>query len=177
MGVPLVLCGECGKRASPVMGDVISQRGDWDDRLFYLCECGAYVGANVNTGLAMGKPAGPETRAARARCHRDFDRLWKGRIMNREAAYRWLAEKMDLDRMTCHIGRFGVAQCERVTRLTNAFMEGLSAEQIEAARAVETESGGRSKLGGKKASRKSGKTRLSRLGAETRDRASRHGMG
>lgn len=65
-------------------------------------------------GSPMSKPANKETRAARVRAHRIFDRLWKVGGWTRTQAYKWMAKAMDLTEEEAHIGQLDREQCERL---------------------------------------------------------------
>jgi ssDNA-binding Zn-finger/Zn-ribbon topoisomerase 1 len=94
-----------------------SQRfgGNW----FYGCsrfpECDGAHGAHQSDGAPLGVPADKPTKAARIRAHTVFNQLFEGRgRMTRSQAYRWLAKKLHMTADECHIGRFNLAQCDRV---------------------------------------------------------------
>ena len=55
-----------------------------------------------------------------------FDPLWKyGRFRgHRNAAYGWLAQKMDIPVEKTHIGMFDVDQCRRAIRIVQNEMKG-----------------------------------------------------
>jgi hypothetical protein len=155
MARPVATCGECGKLAGPVMGSAIfDNRRDMDDKIFFLCVCGAYCGSHQGSGTPLGKPAGPKTRLARRNAHYDFDRIWKGGLMGRNEAYAWLAARLGIDPFHCHIG--------------------LSDKQIAAARAHEAKGGRSAYRKGKDPSLKDRKSRMSRLRQDARNRSPRY---
>lgn len=85
--------------------------GDWP--LIWFCRrCGASVSCHANTDIPMGFMATRETRQARSRAHKAFDKLWIKGYMDRTRAYLWLSESMGMQRKDCHISHFGVDQCE-----------------------------------------------------------------
>ena len=71
----------------------------------YLCSAHA-------DGRPMGVPADQPTRAARARLHAVFDRLWTSGKLTRAQAYTFLAAVTDLSKDQAHISRFDKATCE-----------------------------------------------------------------
>lgn len=67
-------------------------------------------------------PCDEETASERRRTHAVFDPLWKGGTArcvfgNRNPAYRWLAEEMEIDVKHCHIGMFSAEQCRQARSL------------------------------------------------------------
>lgn len=115
------ICVECDQTASLVSGArVYPHRPDLHGRIFYQCDCGAYVGCHPGTAVALGRPAGRETRRLRSLAHELFDPFWKpadGSRSNsgaRSRAYRWLADELGLPVEECHIGWFDAAMCRRV---------------------------------------------------------------
>lgn len=90
---------------------------DWP--FIYLCTnkvCGASVGVHSGTNHPLGTLADEATKAARKRAHAAFDPLWKSKKMKRGEAYKWLADKMDLERWRCHISWFDVGLCNQVVK-------------------------------------------------------------
>lgn len=119
-------CPECG-------GDLILRSGKHG--VFYGCvgfpSCSGTHGANRSTGEPLGTPVTREVKAHRVAAHKAFDRLWQGakrkglsnlvaRQKARTAAYLWMAESMDLTPEDAHIGKFTIAQCDRLIELVNA---------------------------------------------------------
>jgi len=124
------VCVECGRLAERVKGDrIYPHRADLHRKSFYRCECGAYVGCHPFTRIALGKPAGPATRAARNEAHRSFDALWRRKMdrdgcdqtQARNAAYAWLAEQMGLEPGCCHIGWMTADEARRVVEVCAPF--------------------------------------------------------
>lgn len=113
-----VHCGECG--APMVLRD--SRFGK-----FYGCSrypvCKGTHGAHPD-GSPLGLPADCATRRARILAHEEFDRLWKGGTMKRNAAYRWLSEQMGMPRRECHIGSFDADTCLVVVQIIRRAKEG-----------------------------------------------------
>ncbi len=83
--------------------------------------CDTYVGCHRGTERPLGTMAGATVRLARRKAHRAFDAIWRTNRLTREAAYRRLGDFMGLCVDACHIGRFDVAQCERVLTWAESF--------------------------------------------------------
>lgn len=93
-------------------------QGDWP-RVWFCRNCRATVSCHPGTNYPMGKMATTETRRARYRAHKYFDKIFrKHKIMSRTDAYFWLANVMHVPRNQCHISHFNVEQCERVVELS-----------------------------------------------------------
>jgi hypothetical protein len=119
-------CPYCRKPAVCVPGTVIyPHRADLSGLYYWHCApCDAYVGCHRagagkgNDGrVPLGRLANPELRRAKQRAHAAFDPMWRNRTMSRSAAYIWLAQKMRIPGVQCHIGMFDVAQCEQVSAI------------------------------------------------------------
>lgn len=128
-------CAECaggGRVAIAGAGDIYPNRPDlWrhDDgekRFFWRCgQCGGYCGIHRGTLKPLGRPAGPETRAARQAAHAAFDPLWqrRQRISNlskataRGRGYKWLADQLGIERKACHIADMDAAMARRVVEI------------------------------------------------------------
>ncbi len=116
--VSLKHCQHCGCEASLVRGDVIyPHRPDLSEKLFYLCQCGAYVGTHPGTENPLGRPSNAELRKAKATAHALFDPLWKTGEMGRKAAYKWLAAQLGILPSETHIGWFDLETCNRAIEI------------------------------------------------------------
>jgi hypothetical protein len=120
------ICVECGSLAERVKGDrIYPHRPDLHVKSFYLCQCGAYVGCHPFTRIALGRPAGAETRKARNAAHEAFDRLWRRKMERdgcaqneaRGAAYGWLAGKLGVEATRCHIGWMDAPTARQVVQI------------------------------------------------------------
>lgn len=69
-------------------------------------------------------PADAQTRAARSKAHAHFDVLWRSGRFTRAEAYRQLQLWMGLPEAQAHIGRFSLAQCERLLALLEGPLPG-----------------------------------------------------
>lgn len=124
-------CGECGKPAGLVNGELIyPHRSDLHEKPFWRCSaCGAYVGCHDGTYRAKGTPCGPETRAARIAAHAAFDILWQRKMARdgvskgraRAAAYAWLSEQLGLPPEQTHIGMMDAATALRVIEVCRPY--------------------------------------------------------
>lgn len=111
-----MICPYCSKPAEYVDSDVIYGQSYG---MIYLCRpCNAYVGVHEGTNRPLGTLADEKTRWWRKKAHRHFDHIWKGKSMNRKAAYSWLAEKLGINVNDCHIAMFDAVMCERVVGLS-----------------------------------------------------------
>jgi hypothetical protein len=130
-------CVECGGRGRPVSGDVVyPHRTHLHKKIFYLCDCGAYVGSHEKSGEPLGYPCGYDSRRARNRAHAAFDPLWECKLFpDRRAAYAWLASAMGIDPLICHIAKMGLSDSNRVTRLCEEYWNDHATEKKKAARA------------------------------------------
>lgn len=122
-------CPECG--ATMVLRTTTKfQDANGQPRKFWGCSrfpaCRASHGAHAD-GTPLGIPADAETKAARMAAHEAFDlATWRSGRMGRNAAYRWLANRLGLTREECHIGRFDKVQCGRVIELAEAYLRRVS---------------------------------------------------
>lgn len=93
---------------------------------FYGCtrypECDGAHGCHPD-GKPLGTPADRATKAARIRAHDAFDTLYKSGRMTRKDAYRWLQTAMGMTKEECHIGRFTIAECDRVVSTVNTLIQ------------------------------------------------------
>ena len=124
--VPTV-CQFCGCSVELVNNSEIygKEFGDWP--YAYRCEnwnadCGAYVGLHPNTDIPLGTLADKKLRTARNQNKKLFLELTDG--IDRNAAYSWLAEQMQLSAAECHFGLFDVDQCVRAGAICRSFLGG-----------------------------------------------------
>lgn len=84
----------------------------------YVCShypaCDSYVGVHQGTALPKGSLADRSLRKKRILAHQTFDQIWKHGILNRQDAYRWLADKFCLEIWQAHIGNFSDYMCEQL---------------------------------------------------------------
>ena len=124
-----VRCPECGAKMKLRFTDKYPNRRAKQRRprpkptksAFYGCstwpDCDGTHGAHAD-GKPFGIPANKETKGARTRAHAAFDYLWQDKhgefFQERGEAYKWLAERMELDADDAHIGSFDKQQCEQL---------------------------------------------------------------
>lgn len=113
-----VICPYCGKRAEYIDSASIYHGRSYG--MIYLCRaCDAYVGVHDGTDIPKGSLANAELRYWRRLAHAAFDPMWQsGRFYHRRnAAYSWLAEKMELPKESTHIGMFDTLACKKVINI------------------------------------------------------------
>lgn len=118
---PAPICPYCSHPAVLLKGSQMPFRGNaaYDDRYFWVCEpCNAWVGCHKGGNRAFGELANRHVRRLRREVHHAFDPIWeadqgrgRSRFQSREKAYRWLADKLGIDREACHIGMFDETAC------------------------------------------------------------------
>lgn len=123
----LVICQYCGKRAELITGKTLfphleNLHGKW----FWRCEsCKAHVGCHQKTTVPMGTLAKVELRALRSKVHKVFDQKWqrkrksRGSRKARHAAYKWLADQLNINPTQCHIGLFDEEMCRNALEVIN----------------------------------------------------------
>ena len=125
MPVPTA-CSCCGGQVELVENSLIyngHSYGCWP--YAYLClDCRAYVGLHPDTDLPLGTLADEPLRKARNSCKQPFERIWRGGLMTRKNAYRWLASCMGMTADECHFGLFNVEQCEQARRHCEQYLAG-----------------------------------------------------
>lgn len=112
------ICRYCGGVIRLVPAEVVyrgsSDRLGMKNEKIYQCQnCNARVGCHKGTNRPLGNVANEVLRLKRIETHQVFDSFWKRRGMSRTAAYKWLAEKMNLSAETAHIGGFEMDQCQQ----------------------------------------------------------------
>ncbi|MFM7682051.1 MAG: zinc-finger-containing protein [Bacteroidota bacterium] len=93
------------------------------DKKFIQCTMDSdhYVGT-YRRGLSLGRLADRALRQKKMEAHAAFDSLWENKIFkSRDAAYVWLASKMNLPKEETHFGMFDEKQCEKAIRIINRF--------------------------------------------------------
>jgi hypothetical protein len=116
------MCQYCGELSRQVTGkEIYPHRRDLWGNIFYQCEpCSAYVGCHPRSNRPLGILANAELRKAKSAAHRAFDELWRDGWMSRTAAYKWLAEALNITHDKCHIGLFDVETCDKTISLSSA---------------------------------------------------------
>jgi hypothetical protein len=93
------------------------------DKKFIQCTMDSdhYVGT-YRRGLSLGRLADRSLRQKKMEAHAVFDPLWENMVFkSRDAAYVWLASKMNLPKEETHFGMFDEKQCEKAIRIINRF--------------------------------------------------------
>ena len=109
-----VICRYCGGKIIKTTTRALYPKGN---ESIYLCvNCNAYVGC-YRDGRPMGKVANTVLRLMRQETHRVFDRFWHKKGWSRSAAYRWLAQAMNLPGDRAHIAQMELDECQRVIQL------------------------------------------------------------
>lgn len=93
----------------------------------YACShypaCDAYVSVFPNSRVPMGTLANSALRRKRIQAHQTFDQIWKRRILTRDQAYRWLADRFGLSKEQAHIAQFSDYMCEQVIQESQKVLE------------------------------------------------------
>ncbi|EPG7067884.1 zinc-finger-containing protein [Serratia marcescens] len=111
---------------------------DWP--YVYLCDsCAAYVGLHPFTAIPLGTLADEPTRKARKECKPYFERLFNRKLkvsgltvpqrfetMDRNGAYSWLADQMQIPVAECHFGWFNIEQCQKAKAICISFFSTLT---------------------------------------------------
>lgn len=110
-------CPHCAGGVELVNNAAIYGRsyGEWP-WVYHCTRCDAYVGLHPFTSIPLGTLATKPIREARKQAKAAFNPLWrsgKGSI-SRSGAYAWLAGELGMPPNQCHIGWFGVEQCQAV---------------------------------------------------------------
>ena len=71
----------------------------------------------------MGKVANTVLRLNRQFTHQVFDNFWKERGWTRSAAYRWLAQSLQIPEERAHIGMMEMDECDAVIRLCRDYKD------------------------------------------------------
>lgn len=115
------ICRYCGGKIIKSKSRVLYGRGS---ETIYLCTmCNAYVGCYRGTDIPMGRVANTVLRLKRQETHQVFDAFWKKQNWTRSAAYRWLAQSLQVPEGDAHIGMMEMDGCERVIRLCREYKQ------------------------------------------------------
>ena len=114
----IIRCPYCSKKANLVTGDVIYGDSNYKaiNRYYYRCpddKCDAHVSAHSVTMEPNGPLANRALRSLRMQVHKTFDPIWSSGHMTRTKAYIWLAKKMNMPRVDCHIAKFDADLCHK----------------------------------------------------------------
>jgi hypothetical protein len=113
-------CVHCGNECRKTDGkEIYPHRKDLHSLVFFKCDpCDARVGAHKNSGKPLGYAANSETQRARSYVHSILDPIWKkARTRSaRSVVYKYLSQKMGIDRKKTHVGMFDIEQCRQAWR-------------------------------------------------------------
>ena len=119
--VVIMQCPECGSEMILRQTNKFKYKNG-EPRKFYGCSkwpnCKGTHGADPQ-GNPLGIPGDHETKKMRIKAHDIFESLWKTKstFLTKGEAYNWLAGRMGIANIDCHIGRFDKEQCEKVIKL------------------------------------------------------------
>lgn len=121
-----IRCPYCGRPAILRDASYVYGSNSYGGRV-YVCShypaCDSYVGVLSGTNLPKGSLANSALRKKRVQAHQIFDQIWKQGILNRQDAYRWLAEKFCLERRYAHIGEFSDYMCDQLIQEASKVLE------------------------------------------------------
>ena len=86
----------------------------------YICEnypkCDAFVGTHHGKTKPLGTLADSKLRNKRKETHSLFDQLWRGKnkIMGRGKAYKYMAEKLNIEQKRAHIAMLTYEECNNL---------------------------------------------------------------
>ena len=112
-------CPYCSSYSVLRSADGIYRCNDKNTRLYVCCRypaCDSYVRVHPGTKIPVGTMANRELRALRNEAHRNFDQLYKLRLMSKEDAYQWLASILSAPLGLAHIGYLGEYYCKQVIK-------------------------------------------------------------
>lgn len=118
------ICPNCGSAVELVNNSIVygKEQGRWP--FVYRCvalACNSHVGLHPFTDIPLGTLADHQTRVARTEAKAVFKPMWEQYGMDRNAAYRWLGDKMGIAEVRhVHIGWFSLEQCQRVIEICSA---------------------------------------------------------
>ena len=112
-----VICPYCGHEAKLIDSKQVYGKSYGN---MYMCwDCDAYVGTHKGTTKPLGRLANKELGHWTVQAHNAFDIKWRGALMSRKDAYRWLSKSLDIPIEQTHIGMFDVDICKRVVEMLN----------------------------------------------------------
>lgn len=116
-------CPYCGNHCDLIDSKEVYQESHG---FIYICRpCKAWVGVHhKNTDQSYGFVARKDLRDLRHKCHQLFDPLWgykvaagKSKKQAQASARKWLAEKLGIDVVECHIGMMDNDRCNQVIQI------------------------------------------------------------
>lgn len=112
-------CPYCGGVVSLTScKEVYPHRPDlWHKPMWACMPCEAWAGCHPGGTRRAGRIANIETRKLKIEAHAAFDPMWKSGEMSRTKAYKWLGEKLGLDKRDCHMGWMSDDNLRRVVEV------------------------------------------------------------
>lgn len=108
------ICNLCGGKVEYIKNAKIYGKSYGSGYCYHCTQCNAYVGTHIpRPKEALGILANEEMKSWKMSCHRLFDKLWREDGFNRAYCYKWLADKMRIDRKDCHFGYFNMQQLKQ----------------------------------------------------------------
>ena len=86
--------------------NVIFTRKYRNGMCYKCCNCNARVGVHNGTHIPLGRLANKELSELRQECHDKFDKCWETK-KERNEAYIWLANRLNIPLKNCHFAWFG----------------------------------------------------------------------
>jgi ssDNA-binding Zn-finger/Zn-ribbon topoisomerase 1 len=124
----IIKCPYCGAHAVLRPASVVHGEKARDEYL-YICsrypKCDAYVTAHKQSRQPMGALADGSLRRKRIQAHRAFDQLWRGGIMQKWQAYKWMQAKFGLNCEQAHIANFSEYRCDELIAMCELAMENI----------------------------------------------------
>lgn len=120
-----VNCDYCNNKSEKVTGkEIYPHRKDLYEKIFYRCLlCDSYVGTHSGTDKPLGRLANAELRKAKQLAHKEFDYLWREKIMKRNDAYKWLAQQLCINQSECHIGMFDLVMTNKAVEAVQKYWD------------------------------------------------------
>lgn len=94
--------------------------------MIYLCrKCRAYVGIHKDSiDQALGRLANEDLREWKKKAHAAFDPIWRGKYFkDRQKAYDWLCNMLEIPRHLTHIGYFDIPECRKTVEVCTNFLK------------------------------------------------------
>ena len=119
-------CPYCGGKVIFRSADGIYNENKYGTML-YVCshypQCDSYVRASKNSNIPVGTMANAKLRRLRTEAHREFDQLYKTGRMDRNSAYKWLADLIGAPLSKAHIGLLGEYYCTEVIKQAKKLLD------------------------------------------------------
>lgn len=94
------------------------------DRKIYACvnypKCDSYVGSHKN-GKPLGRLANKSLREYKSLAHKEFDKIWKEKHIERAQAYEAMSIFLNIPIEYTHIGMFKIDTCKSVIKWSKEY--------------------------------------------------------